>query len=58
MILIWGGYPCFDQFFRKVTPIHPYSPIFEKKCGNPPLGHPPGEGGVPHFFPKFGEYEE
>ena len=46
------GTPLFDQFFRKVTPIHPsYSPIFEKSAGFPPAG--PSAGGKTALFSKI-----
>ena len=50
----WPKWPRIAQkwsFFQEVTGM--LSPIFEKKCGSPPLGHPLGE--KPHFFPRFGE---
>ena len=52
-----GGTPPFDQFFRKLTLMHPTnSQIFGKNYGFSPRWaiH---RGEKPHFFPKIGEDE-
>ena len=51
----WGS--LFDQFFSKLTQMHPsFSPIFGKKCGFPPR-RLAQRGDKPHFFPKICENE-
>ena len=54
-----GATPLFDQFFRKLTYMHPsFSQIFGKKCGfSPRWAIRRGGGGEPHFFRKIGEDE-
>ena len=48
------GYPLFDQFFSKVTEIHPSnSPIFGKKCGFPPRRMAQRGENLHFFFENF-----